>query len=225
MIEKFVLIDNKEIGKINSVNEDKTVDVEIFFNISNIVVKNFNMNQLKYIELSNQTRTYYKKDDKWSIGRIIDKDVLDNGSIDYEVQFPNKEKKWISEKLLHVRSLKNLLDPTDVLAFSYGETQYLHDARMKILNWIINLRESVSGLTALSSSSIELVVHQINVAKKILSDPIQRYLLSDEVGMGKTIESGIIARQCLLDDNLSTVLVIVPKHLKKKWEMELFSKF
>ena len=225
MIEKFVLIDNKEIGKINSVNEDKTVDVEIFFNISNIVVKNFNMNQLKYIELSNQTRTYYKKDDKWSIGRIIDKDVLDNGSIDYEVQFPNKEKKWISEKSLHVRSLKNLLDPTDVLAFSYGETQYLHDARMKILNWIINLRESVSGLTALSSSSIELVVHQINVAKKILSDPIQRYLLSDEVGMGKTIESGIIARQCLLDDDLSTVLVIVPKHLKKKWEMELFSKF
>ena len=50
-------------------------------------------------------------------------------------------------------------------------------------------------------------------------------MLSDEVGMGKTIESGIIARQCLLDDNLSTVLVIVPKHLKKKWEMELFSKF
>lgn len=225
MLEKFVLINSNEIGKIKNIYEDNTVDVEIFFNISNIVIKKYNLSQLKIIDLTNQTRVYYYNEDNWTIGRVIDKDILDNNSIDYEIQFPNNKKVWISEKSIYVRSLNNLLDPTDVLAFSYGETQYLHDARMKILNWIINLRESVKGLTALSSSSIELVIHQINVVKKILSDPIQRYLLSDEVGMGKTIEAGIIAKQCLLDNDLSTVLVVVPKHLKKKWEMELFSKF
>ncbi len=48
--------------------------------------------------------------------------------------------------------------------------------------------------------------HQINAALRVIRDPIQRYLLADEVGMGKTIQAGMVMRQSCtthLDDRLA----------------------
>ena len=225
-IGTFICVNNKyKIGKLKSI-KDNIADIEYFFNVSKRDVENIELDQIHHIVLGYQTRIYnFSSNFGWRTGRIIDHEFMDDGSIEYEIKFSGgKHQEWLKEKELEVRCLSKLNDPTDVLAYSYGESQFLHDARYKILNWMTNLRASVKGMTALSSSSIDLVVHQVNISKKILSDPIQRYLLSDEVGMGKTIEAGIIARQCLLDSHSSTVLIIVPKHLLVKWEKELFSK-
>ena len=59
----------------------------------------------------------------------------------------------------------------------------------------------------------------------MLTDPIQRYLLADEVGLGKTIEAGCIIRQCLLDDPTNRVMILTPLVLVKQWERELSEKF
>ena len=227
-IGNFITASNKcTIGKVIKVYENNTVDVKFFTNISLSYTENMKIEELVKVYLGKQTRVYnFTQEFEWRIGRVIDYEFMDDGSIEYEIKFSGgKHQEWIKEKDLDVRSLIKLDDPTDVLAHSYGESQFLHDARLNILNWMTNLRVSVKGLTALSSSSIDLVIHQVNIAKRILSDPIQRYLLSDEVGMGKTIEAGIIARQCLLDSNESNVLIIVPNHLLLKWRNELFSKF
>lgn len=66
-------------------------------------------------------------------------------------------------------------------------------------------------MTGATSAAIELADYQLQVAHRVLSDPVQRYLLADEVGMGKTMEAGIIIRQCLLDDADATVLVLTPR--------------
>ncbi len=72
------------------------------------------------------------------------------------------------------------------------------------------------------SSSVELVAHQMSVVQKILLDPFQRYLLADEVGLGKTIEAGILIKQFCLDHPLDhKVLVIVPEALLIQWDQEL----
>jgi ATP-dependent helicase HepA len=71
-----------------------------------------------------------------------------------------------------------------------------------------------------------LEAHQINVVRRVLQDPVQRYLLADEVGLGKTIEAGVLIRQCVLDgENDCNVLVIVPTALVGQWRSELSSKF
>ena len=60
----------------------------------------------------------------------------------------------------------------------------------------------------------------------MLADPIERYLLADEVGLGKTIEAGILIRQHVIDRPREVrVLVVVPKHLVQQWKAELVSKF
>ena len=75
------------------------------------------------------------------------------------------------------------------------------------------------------SSVIDLYNHQIEVVRRVLEDPKQRYLLADEVGLGKTIEAGIIIRQYLLDHPEGHVVVITPPLLRRQWMSELRQKF
>lgn len=213
------------IGKILEIDND-TLLVEHFINISKKYVEKYHMKNISHLKLEYQTRVYIHSEEfGWRRGRVIDNEIFDNKPPEYEVQFPNGIKEWHEEKNLNVRCLVPFEDPTEVLACSHGETQFFNDSRQKVIDWFIKLRASSRGLTALTSSSIDLVAHQVNIARKILSDPIQRYLLADEVGMGKTIEAGIIARQCLLDSNDSNVLIIVPTHLIPKWKSEMYTRF
>ena len=51
---------------------------------------------------------------------------------------------------------------------------------------------------------MELEEHQYNIVKRVNMDPIQRYLLADEVGLGKTIEACAVIRQYVLDQPENT---------------------
>jgi len=225
-IGDFVFIDNQYgIGKIIVINQNE-IDVDFFINIGEKVVKRYSIDEIQVIYLGIQTRVYIEDEDgSWQIGRVVDFDDATNPQMDYQIQFPNQKKDWYGTDELKSRCLLPLSDPTEVLGVSGGETQFLYESRRRVLEWMIALRASSRGLSAVTSASIDLVSHQINIARKILTDPIQRYLLSDEVGMGKTIEAGIIARQCLLDSANSKVLIIVPEHLLDKWYREMESRF
>ncbi|RYE53557.1 MAG: hypothetical protein EOP48_14145, partial [Sphingobacteriales bacterium] len=80
-------------------------------------------------------------------------------------------------------------------------------------------------MNGLLSSSIEFLPYQVAAAKKVLEDPILRYLLADEVGLGKTIEAGIIIRQVMIDNPRASILVVVPQNLISQWREELGSRF
>lgn len=68
------------------------------------------------------------------------------------------------------------------------------EARSGFVRAIIGQRAACQGMSALYSSVIELDSHQVEVVRRVLQDPAQRYLLADEVGLGKTIEAGILIR-------------------------------
>jgi len=81
------------------------------------------------------------------------------------------------------------------------------------------------SLGALLSSRVHVLPHQVGAAGRILADRIPRFVLADEVGLGKTIEAGLVfsgMRQLGLAER---VLVIVPEHLSFQWLAELFHKF
>ncbi|MFT7003502.1 MAG: ATP-dependent helicase HepA [Sulfurimonas sp.] len=225
-LNSLVSIDNKYgIGKVVDIDDEK-YQVSFFIDIKTQVKQNFNITELELVYLSPQTRVYLKDDSgQWKIGRVKDFDNTTNPEMDYLISFPNHKEDWYASEELEVRCLLPTIDPTEVLSTSGGESQFLYDSRKNVQKWLIDLRASSRGITALTSASIDLVVHQVNIVRKILTDPIQRYLLSDEVGMGKTIEAGIIARQCLLDSQYSKVLIIVPSHLLSKWKREMKERF
>ena len=67
--------------------------------------------------------------------------------------------------------------------------------------------------------------HQTFVAQRVLSAPSPRFLLADEVGLGKTIEAGLILQELRARGGLDHVLVITPTNLSIQWLYELRSKF
>jgi SNF2 family DNA or RNA helicase len=76
------------------------------------------------------------------------------------------------------------------------------------------------------SSRTEFQVHQFKPVLKFINTMKQRLLLADEVGLGKTIEAGIILTELSARlDSLSRVLIVCPSMLAQKWETEMQKRF
>jgi len=81
------------------------------------------------------------------------------------------------------------------------------------------------ALGALLASRVMVKPHQLGVVQRVLSSPTPRFVLADEVGMGKTIEAGMIFSALRLSGLAHRVLVVAPSHLTVQWLVELFHKF
>ncbi|RWO03017.1 protein DpdE [Mesorhizobium sp.] len=200
-------------------------EVEAFHSIEKSDLEYYPTDTLSRALVGPETRVYVRWGENWRIGRIKDYDTATLPWIEYLVRFPNGITSDVAERDLRVRVFEPHADPAEVLARGGGETQYLHDRRWSALATSTLLRAAAEGLTGALSSKIELVPHQLAAARRVLTDPVQRFLLADEVGMGKTIEAGIIARQCLIDDPTRQVRVLAPRPLVAQWKRELFERF
>ncbi|WP_041059248.1 DEAD/DEAH box helicase [Jeotgalibacillus campisalis] len=67
--------------------------------------------------------------------------------------------------------------------------------------------------------------HQLEAAKKVVFEMGGRALLADEVGLGKTIEAGLILKEYMYRGHVKSVLILVPASLGGQWQSELFVHF
>jgi ATP-dependent helicase HepA len=170
-----------------------------------------------------QTRAYWFDESlkAWRVGRIVDGEGQRIG-----IRFPNNDERVLPAIDLHIRWDKPIEDPAPFLAQFVVETPLFADARSAYARALTTQRGACLGMSALLSSGIELEAHQIEVVRRVLQDPVQRYLLADEVGLGKTIEAGILIRQYVLDEpDRYRVVVVVPPSLVAQWTDELRRRF
>ncbi|MFN3830494.1 MAG: SNF2-related protein, partial [Tepidimonas ignava] len=76
-------------------------------------------------------------------------------------------------------------------------------------------------LLAPIQSSVVPLPHQLYALNRAMSRDRIRYLLADEVGLGKTIEAGLILRELKLRGMARRVLVVAPKGLVRQWQAEM----
>lgn len=101
----------------------------------------------------------------------------------------------------------------------------LFSARHRLLVALTRFNRQVGGLRALLASRIDLHPHQAFVAGTVILDPVRRYILADEVGLGKTIEAGIILHDLLSRRPDARILVLTPGPLTRQWLCEMHSSF
>ncbi|KKM97349.1 hypothetical protein LCGC14_1168880, partial [marine sediment metagenome] len=125
----------------------------------------------------------------------------------------------------------NLLDQTQFspAEFLAGRAttspMYIND-RTSFFNSYINQRASCSSISSIPSSAVNLEIHQLSVVLQVLNDNVQKYLLGDEVGLGKTIEAGFLVREHILEyTDKACVLILTPPSLVQQWQDEMSQKF
>jgi superfamily II DNA or RNA helicase len=67
--------------------------------------------------------------------------------------------------------------------------------------------------------------HQINAFERLRRDKVPRLLIADEVGLGKTIQVGMLLRQAWLERRVKRVLILTPAAVMSQWQLELREKF
>lgn len=81
-------------------------------------------------------------------------------------------------------------------------------------------------MASISSSAVELEPHQLAVVRRVLQDKNPKYILADEVGLGKTIEAGMVIREHALEaTGHVSMLIAVPAPLVSQWREELAERF
>ncbi|MCE9554580.1 MAG: DEAD/DEAH box helicase family protein [Planctomycetes bacterium] len=93
--------------------------------------------------------------------------------------------------------------------------QFLRDAP-----YMIN-----AGRLGLETSTVRPWPHQVHVIDSIVERFPERFMLCDEVGLGKTIEAGSAIRQLVLSGRVKRMLILVPRSVLVQWQEELYEKF
>ena len=82
-----------------------------------------------------------------------------------------------------------------------------------------------SPVFGLKGPRIDLVPHQLYIAAEVAARLAPRVLLADEVGLGKTIEAGLILHRLLLTGRVQRILIVVPDALVHQWLVEMLRRF
>jgi superfamily II DNA or RNA helicase len=97
--------------------------------------------------------------------------------------------------------------------------------------WKFDLRQMAARFLTLnkggqlSNARTEILPHQIFTAFNVVSSPRRRFMLADEVGLGKTIEAGMVWQALAQRGNASRTLVVTPAGLTRQWQEEFEDKF
>lgn len=93
------------------------------------------------------------------------------------------------------------------------------------LDQLLNIPETEILDYCLKSIPIKPWVHQLKIVRRIIKNYPQSALICDEVGLGKTISTGLTIRYLLLTKKAKRILILVPASVQPQWQEELREKF
>ena len=148
-----------------------------------------------------------------------------NGVIRYDVirtlEDGTEERKSLNET--RIGATIQLSKPLDRLLASQIDYKEWYDLRIESLLMQANMKSS--PLRGMIGSRVGLIPHQLYIAHEVGQRFAPRVLLADEVGLGKTIEAGLIIHQQLKTGRSERILILVPDSLQYQWMIEMRRRF
>ena len=116
-----------------------------------------------------------------------------------------------------------LLDPVERMEAE--EISSAHEFNLRSVAADMWARNRSEELVSLAHARVDLKPHQVSVAHRVVSEVPHRFLLCDEVGLGKTIEAAMVLKELRARSDARRVLILVPPGLQRQWQFELKTKF
>ncbi|AXQ22897.1 RNA polymerase-associated protein RapA [Acinetobacter wuhouensis] len=158
---------------------------------------------------------------KWIVESFDDR----NGVIRYNVirtlENGEQERKALNET--RIGATIQLSKPLERLLASQIDYKEWYDLRIEALQMQANMQ--TSPLRGLVGARVGLIPHQLYIAHEVGKRFAPRVLLADEVGLGKTIEAGLIIHQQLKTGRSERILILVPDSLQYQWMIEMRRRF
>jgi len=123
-------------------------------------------------------------------------------------------------KIIDIADLKVVKSHVDRLRDGELDDPWRFDLRQRAAHLLVCNRDG-----QLSNARTDLLPHQISIAHRVVSSPRRRFLIADEVGLGKTIETGIVIYVLAQRGEANRILVITPAGLTLQWQEEMKEKF
>ena len=154
---------------------------------------------------------------EWGLGEVISAQTVGSRT-QYRALFQTDGQ--LAVRVLFTDDLAPATGPwEDALAGRWGRLELF-----ELRQWAFLLPELNSG-GEISNARTELLPHQILLTHRIANADRRRYLIADEVGLGKTIETGMVLRELMSRGEANRVLIVTPAGLTLNWLDELEDKF
>ncbi|MCY4044643.1 MAG: RNA polymerase-associated protein RapA [Cellvibrionales bacterium] len=171
------------------------------------------------------SRITYKSGDQVNSQHERDLLILDtfenNGLMFYKVQNLAQEEGILPETELD--AIVHFSSPLERMISGQVDPLKFYQLRAKTHQTLASYQHS--DVLGLLGPRVQLLPHQLYIAHQVSKRSNPRVLLADEVGLGKTIEAGLIIHQRLMAGTASRVLILVPDSLLHQWLVEMLRRF
>lgn len=210
------------VGEVSHLLEDNQLEARFPVGLANWETVTMPRAQARIARLHSQQRVGIAQDDHWLMGRLVTEivGIQASGLRVYFVAFPDQDKRQLAEDQFHV--FTEGLDPLEMLQVRALETPRFFDYRTRFVKTLARHQGFCGGLSGLLSARVELWPHQIATARNLLNSPRLRHILADERGLGKRLTAALVARQVLLDDPGTRLVVVAPGARHATWRDCLF---
>ncbi len=138
-------------------------------------------------------------------------------------QYVDENGKDVGMHELELDSFAQFSQPQDRLFAGQIDKNKHFKLRIETLDHLHHQQKSDSY--GLLGPRIQPLAHQLYIAHQVAERHAPRVLLADEVGLGKTIEAGLILHQQLLTERVNRCLIVVPETLVHQWLVEMLRRF
>ncbi|MDS0473779.1 helicase-related protein [Natrinema sp. 1APR25-10V2] len=153
-------------------------------------------------------------------GEITKIEDRPNGSQLLHVYTTEGQLRKLPSGLPHIEKIDSLLDR---LRAKQVDNPLHHDLHSRATR--LDLAYRYDRFLSLTNNRIEIEPYQVQAAYEILNSYDHRYLIGDEVGLGKTIEAGIVIEELIARERAERVLIVAPAPLTVQWQEEMREKF
>jgi ATP-dependent helicase HepA len=165
---------------------------------------------------------------KTALGEVVTGEIIDflvqreDGGFVYRVTSGNNvHEVWEG----HIMPLTETTDPMHVLKAYRWDAPRNYYARWSMADTYGRWCAASAGLPAMLGARVLPLGHQIYAARRVLFDRRPRFILADEVGLGKTIEAGMIIQALQAERQNFSVLVVAPGSMSRQWLTETYLRF